>query len=148
MVGESLITVFDVKKAFNIKLKRVTGVSVGSRAIDENIAGPIFFTEINVINSSAINKTLHKNNLRLRALYYPAKKNDRVEMYKMMDILEKEFRLSLEVQNRKLNVEELKFDIDEEEGFLYFTIRVNYITRYEKEKYDNMETLDINEREE
>lgn len=138
-----MITVFDVKKAFNIQLKRVTGVNVGSRTINENIVGPIFFTEINVINSSAINKILHKNNLRLRALYYPTRKNDRVEMYKMMNILEKEFRLSLEVQDRRLNVEELKFDIDEEEGFLYFTFRINYITRYKKEKCNNMEILYI-----
>lgn len=134
----------DVKKAFNEKLKRVTGVSVGSHAIDENIAGPIFFTSMNVISSSAVNKTLHRNNLRLRAIYYPTRKLDKVEIYKVLGKLEEGFRLSLEVLDRVLNIEELKFDIDEEQGFMYFTFRVNYLTRYSKGEYDTMENLKLN----
>ncbi|MDY5479000.1 MAG: hypothetical protein SPG13_00915 [Peptostreptococcus porci] len=110
-----MITIMDVKKAFNEKLKKVTGVGVGSHAIDENIEGPIFFTEINVISSGSINKVLHRNNLRLRALYYPAKKLDKVDMYKVQCELEKYFRLSFEVGSRVLNVQDLRFDIDEEE---------------------------------
>lgn len=137
----------DVKKAFNEKLKRITGVGVGSHAIDEDIVGPIFFTSMNVISSSAVNKTLHRNNLRLRALYYPAKKLDKIDMYKVLADLEKEFRLSLEVKDRVLNVEDIKFDVDEEEGFMYFTFRVEYMTRYDKEKYDTMEVLEMKERE-
>ncbi|WP_061101921.1 phage tail terminator family protein [Peptostreptococcus anaerobius] len=142
-----MITVMDVKAAFNRKIKKVTGVGVGSHAIDEDIAGPIFFTNMSVISSSAVNKTLHRNNLRLRALYYPAKKLDKIDMYKVQADLEKEFRLSLEVKDRVLNVEDIKFDVDEEEGFMYFTFRVEYMTRYEKEEYDTMKVLEVRERE-
>ncbi|MBC2576576.1 phage tail terminator family protein [Peptostreptococcus canis] len=140
-----MITIMDVKKALNKKLKEATGVNVGSKKIDENFRGPIFFTEIQIIKSSAINKFLHENSLRLRILYYPEKKFDKIDIFKTLNELEKSFRLNFKVLDRVLNVQDISFDIDEEKGFLYFTFKTQYITKYERnEEYDLMEDLKLN----
>lgn len=139
-----MVSILDVKKAFNESLTKYTGVKVVSKTVDENFDTPAFFTEIDIISSNALNKTFHENNLRLRAIYYPKKEKDQADILKMISTLEKCYRLNFYVKDRVLNVKDTEYDIDEENGYLIYTFKLSYLTAYEKEKHDLMENVRIN----
>ncbi|SFE87903.1 hypothetical protein SAMN02910278_01944 [Peptostreptococcus sp. D1] len=139
-----MVTIFDVKKAFNESLKKFTGIEVASKQVDENFDTPVFFTEMEIISSSALNKTFQENNVRLRAIYFPKIEKDQADMLKMIARLEECYRLNFYVKDRVLNVKEIEYDIDEENGYLIFTFKLSYLIAYEKEKYDFMENVEIN----
>lgn len=139
-----MVSIFDVKKAFNESLTKYTGVKVASKVVDENFDTPVFFTETEVISSNALNKTFQENNLRLRTIYYPRISKNQVDILNMISILEKCYRLNFHVKDRVLNVKDTEYDIDEENGYLIYTFRLSYLTAYEKEKTDLMENIEIN----
>lgn len=141
-----MISVKDVKSELNKTLSESTGVRVLSHVVDEGFDKPAFFTDINVIKSEAINKKLHRYNLRLRVLYYPENKNVS-DMYTMASKLADVFKITFNVKDRKLNVNDFSFDIDEEEGYMYFTFTTEFNVRYDQEPVDIMKKIEINERE-
>ncbi|WAW14748.1 phage tail terminator family protein [Peptostreptococcus equinus] len=142
-----MITVLDIKKAVNKALIEKTGIVVASKDVDEDIKRPIFFTELITIGSSAEKKYVQKNSIRVRIQYYPKLENSVVDMYRIESELKSIFRLSLIVENRVLNIDEIESDIDEEKGFLYFTFKSVFRTKYQKEKIELMSEMKINESE-
>ncbi|KNF10060.1 hypothetical protein CLPU_1c02250 [Gottschalkia purinilytica] len=120
----------DIRDSFILKLsERYPNTNIYDESIQQGFEEPAFFVQFIPISTTRESKTTKSRLITVDIQYFPKNVNDSEEIFKIADELENAFQGYIEVKDRKLKLENIKYKIvhDGIGNVLHFEITINYL---------------------